>query len=173
MHRSLLIMNETKLSPVFSERNAGGHITDLVADPIEISINNQQLYAFCKEHTVGDILRYAISRSDIGEVACLLNLEFRLHNIKKGHQTNREVDGLMKRLHDNAADAIEKASYAAWVTRDDPTSIAVATLRAVAALLMNKINDGDLTVEELIGSAERSHQAGWLHRIAAELEGQS
>lgn len=103
-------MNETKLSPVFSERVADGHITDLVADPIEISINNQQLYAFCKEHTVGDILRYAISRSDIGEVACLLDLEFRLHNIKKGHQTNGEVDGLVKWLHDNAADNLDRSA---------------------------------------------------------------
>lgn len=71
-----------------------------------------------------------------------------------------------------AAQAIHDAAYEAWITRDDPRSIAAATLRA-AGLQMIKTDDLDDTVDDIIRGAERSHQAGWLHRIATELEVQS
>ena len=70
-----------------------------------------------------------------------------------------------------AANAINDASYNAWVTRDNPTSIAVAALRA-AGLQMIRADDLGDSAEDITRGAERSHQAGWLCRIADELEGQ-
>lgn len=55
---------------------------------------------------------------------------------------------------------------------NDSRQIAAAALRA-AGLQMIKTDDLEDMVDDIIRGAERSYQAGWLHRIAAELEGRN
>jgi hypothetical protein len=70
----------------------------------------------------------------------------------------------------DVAQAVYEAAHNAWVTKDDPSSIAAAALRAAAAQMI-KTDDLTDTVEDVIRGAERHHQAGVLHTIATELEG--
>ena len=69
-----------------------------------------------------------------------------------------------------AAQAVYEAAHEAWVTKDDPTSIAQAALRAAAAQMI-KTDDLADTTEDVIRGAERHRQAEGLHTIATELEG--
>jgi hypothetical protein len=69
-----------------------------------------------------------------------------------------------------AAQKVYESAHEAWVTKDDPSSVAAAALRA-AAMQMIKTDDLADTMEDVIRGAERHHQAGWLHTIATELEG--
>lgn len=70
----------------------------------------------------------------------------------------------------DAAQAVYEAAHEAWVTKDNPSSIAAAALRA-AAMQMIKTDDLASSLEDVIRGAERHHQAGELHTIATELEG--
>ena len=70
----------------------------------------------------------------------------------------------------DAAQAVYQAAHNAWVTKDDPSSIAAAALRAAAAQMI-KTDDLANTMDDVIRGSERHHQAGALCTIATELEG--
>lgn len=59
-----------------------------------------------------------------------------------------------------AADAIHDAAYDAWITRDEPRSIAAATLRAAVTIGGLKASGGGVILD-----------GNFLLAIAAELEG--